>query len=390
MTGHFIAATCNECNLQLKLRKGRGNKFFVPVICHNMREYDGHLIIKHLQKKDVEGRQVNVIATNSEKFLAFQIGQLRFIDSLQFMNSFLSALVDIIAKEDDGKLQHTRRHFESENLFNLVRCKGVFPYEYMDSPQKFDETNLPPIEAFYSKLTDENISEDDYAHAHEVWREFDIKNMREYHDLYLKTDVLLLADVFENFRSVSLENYGLDPCHYYTAPGLSLSACLKKTKVQLELFTDPDQLLFVEKGIRGGISTIMNRYSRANNKYLPDFKPEEPSKYILYLDANNLYGYAMSESLPTGEFKFLTERQIDKLNFDNVQDNDDYSYILEVDLDYPEHLHELHNDYPLAPESISVEEEMLSPYCVKLLATLGKKAAPKTKKLIPNLRDKSK
>src|SRR2546426_3236117 len=131
MTGHFIAATCNECNLQLKLRKGRGNKFFVPVICYNMRGYDGHLIIKHLQKKDVEGRQVNVIATNSEKFLAFQIGQLRFIDSLQFMNSSLSALVDIIAKEDDGKLQHTRRHFESENLFNLVRCKGVFPYEYM-------------------------------------------------------------------------------------------------------------------------------------------------------------------------------------------------------------------------------------------------------------------
>src|SRR5207245_7751087 len=143
-----------------------------------------------------------------------------------------------------------------------------------------------------------------------------------------------------------------------------------------------DHLPFVEKGIRGGISTIMNRYSRANNKYLADFNPEEPSKYILYLDANNLYGYAMSESLPTGEFKFLSEGEINKLNFEDVHDDDPYGYILEVELDYPSELHDLHNDYPLAPESISVEEEMHSPYCIELLATLGKKAAPKTKKLI--------
>ena len=128
--------------------------------------------------------------------------------------------------------------------------------------------------------------------------------MRDYHDLYLKSDVLLLADVFENFRDVCLTNYELDPAWYYTAPGLAWDAALKKTEVELELLSDPDMLLMVEKGIRGGVSSIMHRYAKANNKYMgEDYNPAESSKYLQYLDANNLYGWAMSRPLPTKGFK---------------------------------------------------------------------------------------
>jgi hypothetical protein len=168
-------------------------------------------------------------------------------------------------------------------------------------------------------------------------------DMRQYHDLYLKTDMLLLADVFENFRRVAIANYELDPCHYFTAPGLSLSACLKYTKVELELFTNIDQLLFIERGIRGGISTICNRYSKANNKYLLDYDPKLESKYIMYLDANNLYEYAMNEPLPFGKFKFLSFDEIRELDIMSTGENDDIGYIFHVDLEYPRHLHDTHS-----------------------------------------------
>ena len=135
--------------------------------------------------------------------------------------------------------------------------------------------------------------------------------MKDYLELYNETDVLLLADVFENFRKICLENYELDPAHYFTAPGLSWDAVLKMTKVNLELLSDVDMLLMVEKGIRGGVSMISNRYGKANNKYMNDkFNPSEPSKYIQYLDANNLYGAAMSRKLPTHGFKWMNDKEL--------------------------------------------------------------------------------
>ena len=203
------------------------------------------------------------------------------------------------------------------------------------------------------------------------------------------TDTLLLADVFEHFRKVAISNYGLDPCHYFTSPGLSFSACLRSTEVKLELLTNIDQLLFIERGIRGGIPTICNRYSRANNKYLPPhlYNPTEPSKYIMYLDANNLYGYAMSESLPVGGFSFLSDEEVGNFKLGSVGENDEIGYILDVDLGYDQ-LHDWHNDYPLAPEALLVSAKLHSPYAKELLKKLGRKPGRGTKKLVPNLRNK--
>ena len=176
----------------------------------------------------------------------------------------------------------------------------------MDSWDKFKETSLPRKEKFYSNLNMSGVSDGDYKHACSVWREFGNKNIGEYHDLYLRTDVVLLANVFESFRRVCLENYGLDLLHFYTAPGLAWKACLKKTGIRLELLLDPDMLLMFERGIRGGITQSVHRWAAANNPYMgPEYDKNKPTKYLQYLDANNLYGWAMSQTLPTGRFTGL-------------------------------------------------------------------------------------
>ena len=176
----------------------------------------------------------------------------------------------------------------------------------MDSFERFDETSLPPPSEFYSKLSNEHITDDDYKHAQEVWDTFDCRNIGDYHDLYLKTDVLLLADVFENFRKTAMATYGLDPAHYYTLPGYSWEALLKFTRVSLELLTDSNMYLFIEKGLRGGISMVSHRHATANNPQMEDFNPEQPTSYLMYLDSNNLYGWAMSQPMPTGGFQWVS------------------------------------------------------------------------------------
>ena len=144
-------------------------------------------------------------------------------------------------------------------------------YDYMDSFKKFDQTELPTKEQFYSVLNDQHITNEEHNHARKVWEAFDIKTMDEYHDLYLKSDVLLLADVFESFRKTCLQYYKLDPCHYFTSPGLSWDAMLKMTSIKLELMTNVDMLQFIEKGMRGGVSHIANQYGKANNKYMEEY-----------------------------------------------------------------------------------------------------------------------
>jgi len=211
--------------------------------------------------------------------------------------------------------------------------------------------------------------------------------MQQYHDIYLKTDTILLADVFESFRDVSLRQYRLDAAHFVTAPGLSYFACLRMTEVHLELFTNIDHLLMIESGMRGGISYIANRYAKANNKFLPDFNPEEPLSHILYLDCTNLYGPAMAMRLLVGDFKFLSQQEINLFNVMHVPADSDYGYILTVDIDYPPHLHDDHNDYPLAPEHFQLTDRMLSSVARDITQQMGYKYKP-VSKLVPNLNDK--
>ena len=247
------------------------------------------------------------------------------------------------------------------NKFVMLLRKGVYPYEYMDSWYKFIETSIPNKESFYSNLTMENI----------VFKTFKLNNLGDYHDLYVQSATLLLADVFENFRKACIKTYELDPAHFISLPGLAWQACLKKTGVELELLTDYNMLLMIEEGIRGGICHAAHRYAKANNEYMKDYDESKESSYIQYLDANNLYGAAMSEKLPINGFKWVNDiSKIDKKFIKSYdKKNSDKGYVLEVDVDYPSKLHRLHSDMPFLPERMKID---------------------KTQKLVCNLRDKPK
>ena len=441
ITGKYRGSAHQECNLQLRVNP---EEVKIPVIFHNLRGYDSHFIMQEIGAivKDYEytnkkGQKcqmnINAIPNNMEKYMAFMLGNhLTFIDSFQFMGFSLDKLVTNLTncgkcntcdpskcmklkinnknrksqhitsipcgecencknKDKDcinpiyDQLKYTSEIFKCDKL-NLMARKGVYPYDYMDSFDKFN-SQLPSKEDFYSILNDKHISKEDYQHVQNVWNTFSLKNMGEYHDLYLQSDILLLADVFENFRKTCLEYYKLDPCHYFTSPGLSWDAMLKMTDIKLELMTDIDMFQFIEKGLRGGISYIANRYGKANNKYMKDYNKDKPSKYIMYLDANNLYGWAMSQYLPTGGFKWLKQNKIDNLDLGKYNEQSKKGLILEVDLEYPNELHDIHNDYPLAPEKVKVTENMLSNYCKKI-ADKYNISTGLVHKLIPTLSDK--
>ena len=386
VTGKYRGSAHQSCNLNFSLT----NK--IPVVFHNLKGYDSHFIMQEIGdivKKnayfDKEGNKhemsINVIPCNMEKYMAFMLGwNLVFIDSFQFMSSSLSNLVNNLP---DEAFKHTEQVFQGEQL-SLMTKKGVYPYDYMNSFKKFEDSRLPKKEDFFSIMNNEHITDEEYQHAQNVWNEFGLSSMGEYHDLYLKSDILLLTDVFENFRKACLQYYELDPAHYFSTPGLSWDAMLKRTKTKLELISDVDMFQFSEKGLRGGISYIANRYGKANNKYMVYHNPKDATKYIVYLDANNLYGWAMIQYLPTGGFEWLTEEEVDLSKYN---DESEKGLILEVDLEYPEELHDLHNDYPLASEKIKVTEDMLSPYCREIAEKFGVKVGL-VEKLVPTLSNK--
>ena len=355
---------------------------YIPVVFHNLAGYDAHLFIRELAKYTTD---IGVIAKSIEDYISFSIKvkvekyvdrngeekdkeiKLRFIDSFKFISSSLDSLVNNLARGG-----HKFWGFEKFNnsQHELLIKKGIYPYEYMDNWDKFNHSELPSKDKFYSKLNMSGVSDKDYDHAKSVWNEFRIKNMGEYHDLYLLTDTILLANVFESFGTVCMDNYGLDPAHFYTAPGLAWKACLKKTGIELELSEDNDMSLMFERGIRGGITQAVHRYAASNNPYMEEYDKNKETNYLQYLDANNLYGWAMSQPLPTSGFRWINCNGFNpEVIVSHLSENDKYGYLLEVDVGYPKELHDLHNDIPFMCSKMKVGG---------------------VEKLIPNLYDKEK
>ena len=371
LTGRFRGAAHEVCNLKAKVPE------FTPVFMHNLDGYDSHLFIKNMGN---EFGEITAIPNNEEKYVSFSLKiiwgefednegkkhnlyhEMRFLDSLKFMNYPLADLVKNLGKND----LHCLKRFFPEDA-DLLSRKGVFPYEFMDSFEKFNFT-FPEKDAFFSQLSGK-VSDEDYFHAKEVWKKFGMKSLGEYHDLYLKTDVFLLADVVENFRTVLLKNYLLDPAWFLTAPAFFWCAMLKMTEVELELICEGniEMFQFFERQIRGGVSSVFHRFSQANNKFMKDFDSSKVSKFIVYLDANSLYPTAMMQPLPVGGFEWLSEGKLKQ--WEKIVDSEDLGCVLEVDLEYPAELHDFHNDFPLAPELMEVGGIF---------------------KLIPNLKDKEK
>ena len=420
-TGKYRGAAHNICNLRYKIPKE------IPVVFHNGPTYDYNFIIKELVK-EFEGN-FERLGENTEKYITFSVPikkkidnkdleityKIKFIDSYRFMSSSLSKLIDTLSegihnnkcfdcesnldyikikknekllskcfncniyykkifnKDLMKKFKNTHSFCNNDlNKFILLLRKGVYPYEYMDSWERFNETSLPSKKEFYSNLNMEDIDEIDCRHGSNVFKSFKLENLDDYHDLYVKSDTLLLADMFENFRDMCLKEYELDQAHFISLPGLAWQACLKKTNKELELLTYYDMLLMVEKGIRGGICHSIQRYAKANNKYMKNCNNNEESSYIQYLDANNHYGWAMSKKLPTNGFKWIDNNETAEpvINEDfikNYNENNDKGYILEVDVKYPKRLHELHSDLPILSERMEVNK------CKKLVCNLFNK-----------------
>ena len=412
-TGKYRGAAHNVCNLRYKVPKE------IPVVFHNGSTYDYHFIIKELVKEfegyfDCLGENTEKYITfsvplkkkieNKNIEITYKI---KFIDSFRFMSSSLSKLVDNLSEgihnnkcadcksnldyikttAKPSSLEHKneklilecynckqryRKKFNKEpikrfastyefcnnepNKFVLLLRKGAYPYEYMDAWERFSEISLPNKKDFYSNLNMEDISDIGYRHANNVFKVFKLENLGDYHDLYVQSDTLLLADVFNNFRNMCIKEYELYPAHFLSLPGLAWQACLKKTNIELKLLTDYDMLLMVEEGIRGGICHSIHRYAKANNKYMKNYNINEESSYIQYLDANNLYGWAMSKKLSVNGFKWLDSNKINEEFIKKNNENDKKGYILEVDVKYPKKLHDLHSDLPFLPERMEINK----------------------------------
>ena len=399
--GKYRGAAHNICNIRYKVPKE------IPVVFHNGSTYDYHFIIKELAK-EFEGN-FDCLGENTEKYITFSVPlkkkienknleityKIKFIDSFRFMSSSLSKLVDNLSESNLDYLRITKnkklllkcfncniyykKKFSNDlikkfkntysfcnndttepsssgriNKFVLLLRKGVYPYEYMDSWERFSVISLPSEKDFYSNLNMEDINDIDYRHANNVFKRFKLENLGEYHDLFVQSDTLLLANAFNNFRDMCIKEYELDPAHFLSLPGLAWQACLKKANIELELLTDYDMLLMVEGGIRGGICHSIHRYAKANNKYMKNYNNNEESSYIQYLDANNLDGWAMSKKLPVNGFKWTNNNKINKEFIKNYNENDKKGYIFEVDAKYPKKVHELHSDLPFLPERMEI------------------------------------
>jgi len=358
LNGKYRGAAHNRCNLQAKLDKT------VPIFFHNFSNYDLHLFIKELSKNT--HHKLKIIAKNSEEYITLSYGCLKFVDSYRIVQSSLDGCTKSMVTSDFKILA---KHFPND--VDLLKEKGIFPYDYMDNYEKYNEKEFPDYSKFYSVLNNKNILESEYERGKNIYNSF-CKTLGEYNDLYLKTDVLLLADVFETFRA----KFDLDPAHYLTAPSLTWDRLLYESKQKLELLIDYDMLMLIEKGLRGGVSSVMgSRYFKANNKTIDGYNPLEPDSWIHYVDANNLYGWAMQQPLPTGGFKWIYNSIGENIPIDDInkikeilknikkhKDDDPLGLLLEVDFEYPDSIKAKTQFFPLAPEHMVIGENLLSDY----------------------------
>ena len=288
-------------------------------------------------------------------------GEYVFLDSYQFLPSSLSTLVNTMTV-----FPLIKEHFGETN-YKLFTKKGIYCYEYVKSPELLQTDRLPEMGAFYDSIREK--------HAQCVWETMKCENLLDYTRFYLEADVLLLADCFEQFRKTTKQNFDLDPTKFLSTPHLGFNSMLKFTGIKLELFQDREMLDMIRNSIRGGISTITKRYADTN----------DDSSQIVYLDCCNLYGYALSRSLPVGDFRWMTTEEISSFDPFTLTPDSPYGFILECDLSYPTHLHSDHNDLPLAPEKISVDPTDWSPYTSSAAKTSGIPIKKGGKKLIPHL-----
>lgn len=381
-TGEFNGSAHVACNMGYSLKKRR-----IPCYIHNLGHYDLHLILGGFRYYKGE---ITVIPNNFEQYISVFTSKFMLLDSIMFLNASLDSLVRRLKESGESfskTFKNLIQYFGKANA-KLLSRKGIYFYEYIKDFKMFEETEFPSRDSFYNSLTEETISLEDYCYGRMIYKKF-CKTLGEYHDLYNAVDTLLLADVMEHFRRLTIKFYSLDPGHYFTLSSFTWDAALKMTGAQLENLTSVQMYQMFEGNLRGGVSMITQRYAKSNNKYiLKTYKPDKPSTFILSLDCNNLYGKSLRSFLPISDFKFMKRKEIKKITANTILNWDDEAptgFVLMVDLKYPTKIHMRDLDYPLAPDRLKVLMKQLSPFQNELLSHLGLKYNEKNIKLVPHL-----
>ena len=359
-TGLYRGAACQGCNTKLRMRR-----CFLPIFFHNLRGYDMHHLCKH-GFGNFPSWTLSPIPTTREKYLALtaqiKVGAqptngrdinfcVKFLDSFQFLSTSLAKLASTLPKFEHAlNLIH-----EYPNVTrDIIERKGLFPYEYFNSLDRLSDMQLPSKPHFYDSLSEQHVTDEEYAHAQKAWDAFHCTSFGEYTQRYLELDVYLLADIFEHYRKTCFKTDGLDPTHFFTSPGYSFTAALKQTNEEIELLQDPQMHELFERGIRGGMCFTNKHFIHANNPYMDnDFDPIKPTKWLLYIDENNLYGNALSQRLPHSNFQWIDQNTLQTWTSDTIlqlDDDGEIGYLCEVDLEYPDSLHDYTSDLPFAPE----------------------------------------
>ena len=371
---NYRGAAHNRCNREFTTSQCK------PVcLFHNLTGYDAHHLIFHAMSPEVEkdGKKrsdFSGIAINSQKLLSFTMGGIEFKDSLGFLGAGVGTLGRDLAKDAKNNLKHTRAAMGDlpetrgvtdeptvERALGCVMGKGIWPYTWFDERAKFAVTELPPLKAFEG-----NVSRNDYKRAKEVWELFRCKNMKDFHDIYIALDVFIVCDAMQGLREDALEHFHVEPLHFYGVPGLGFNSWLQMLHelypgLAIELLSEMELLDLWERGKRGGRCDVTMRYMEANNKYLSEGKydPSSPSTYVKYYDATNLYGYAMCQHLPVGNFR-LADPDFD---WRSLPDDGPTGAQLLVDVEIPAELHDYFNYYPpLAEARVTPTFDMFGEY----------------------------
>jgi hypothetical protein len=373
----YLGAAHNACNRK-RIRAD------LVIFVHNLKNYDSHFLMQGLH---FTNSRVSGIPLNTEKFKTLKIGRIQFVDSLQILPCSLGELVDNLHKSSHSFPvidEMTENQAEKE----LLLRKGVFPYEWASSVRQMEAApGLPPIESFFSTLRQESIAPSEYTHAQKVFSFFRCRNMLDYAELYCQLDTILLFEVILAFQTIIMNTFGLDCTRYISTPQLAFDCMLKTLDEPIELMSDPDMILMCENNIRGGVSFVNERWVESSDN--------EQDSNLLYVDYNNLYGFAQLQRLPIGEFEFCSPSEIKRLSKDlsEISPDSETGYILEVDLSYPPELHDLHSSFPMVAEQVELTAADLSPYSQTSISTLrGSQflSSYKSTKLCTNFKDKKK
>ncbi|MES9884134.1 MAG: hypothetical protein ABW185_25085, partial [Sedimenticola sp.] len=318
---------------------------------------------------------MTVIPQSMDTYISISVNRCRYLDFQRFIKAPLGELVvGLFTKSGTDAFKNIRTYLPENNIDMFVRKQSVFS-DYLDEPVRLSETELPPKSAFYDRLNDVQISDESYQHATRLWSAMQLQTVEEYVKTYLTIECLQFADVLENFRDLMMNDFLLDPMWYFSLPAVSWDSCLLQTEVRLELITDEDMHLTVESAIRGGLTVCGGqRYSRANFPDMPngEYKPDLPTTQLRFWDFNSLYPSIMKDfMLPTHGFRWLSDYEIEQLDVCSIPDDADEGYIFVCDLDYPDELHDVHDQFPLITENVTITENDVSDYTKKLARDSG-------------------